>query len=476
MRTSNFKYETLAKEIEDKINTGVYKVGDKLPSIRLFTKKMNLSMVTVNRAFEELEKHNLIESKPKSGYYVKSPKVIPFELPKHRRFKSIPAPIALDKATNSIIDMVANSDYLPLGAGIIDPQLFPYKYFNRILKSFSADDIKRLLTYESFQGNYELRRLIAQHMMGRVEGIGPDDIIITNGCVEAASICLHALAKSGDIIAVESPTYYLLLQLLQELGIIVVEIPTTPQHGFDVDAYENVLKVMDIKACLLTPNFNNPMGSLMPDDKKEKLVSLAHKYNVPIIEDDIFSELHYQSAQPLPLKSHDQHDLVLTCSSFSKTLSPGFRIGWTIPGKRFKEKVLNLRGGMSVSSAKLTQKILTDFLTYGGYDRHLRNLRKTIQHQTYVTALAIKQDFPQGTKLAMPKGGYMLWVELPEKINSMVFFNKALEKNIMIVPGVICSNSRRFQNYIRMSCGFPFDQKMKEGVKELGNIAKELNF
>ncbi len=475
MERKLFKYESIARDIEENIRTGVYRIGDKLPSIRNVHKQLNMSIVTVNKAFEELERIGLIEARPKSGYYVKSPEAISFETPQHQQFKSAPAKVSLAGTTDSILSFMNDPTLLPLGAAIIDPEHLPYKYFSRTLKGMSSLDLRNVLSYGPVEGDYELRRQIAQRMIGVIDGIKPEDIIITNGCVEAISICLQGLVQRGETIAIESPTYFLLLQLLQELGIMAVEIPTTPQYGLDVDAFESIAKYMDIKACLLTPNFNNPLGSLMTDEAKEKLVHVAHRFNVPIIEDDVYSELYYQKTHPSTLKTFDHYDIVLSCSSFSKTLFPGLRIGWIIPGKRFKDKICKLRGSLSISSPSLNQFLISEYLLHGGYDRHLRALRQTLKEQTYNTALAIHEHFPSETKLAMPQGGFVLWIELPINVDSIELFNQAIEHKILIIPGIIFTNSKRYKNYIRISCGYPFTEEVRQGIITLGNLVKNQN-
>ena len=313
-----------------------------------------------------------------------------------------------------------------------------------------------------------------KHLAGRKEEVQPEDLIITNGCIEAVSICLMGFVKAGEAVAIESPTYFLMLQTLQELGLTVVEIPSIPQQGFDVEAFEVVIKSLHIKACFVTPNFNNPLGSLMPEENKEKLVNLAYRYNIPIIEDNIYSELYYQSSPPPSLRAFDSHGMVLSCSSFSKTLSPGLRLGWLIPGKHFQEKAIKLKSGFSICTGNLKQFLVKEFLKSGGYERYLRKLRQNLKQQTYETTRAIQKYFPSGTKLTMPQGGFMLWVELPPQCSGMDVFHRALEQKILIIPGIICANSQHFKHHIRISCGYPFTPEIEQGIAELGRIIQNL--
>ena len=330
-----------------------------------------------------------------------------------------------------------------------------------------------MISYSLSEGDLELRRQLTLRTLGILEGITPDDIIITNGCTEAVALALLAITKPGDTIAIETPTNFSFLQLLKELGVLVMEVPTDPRYGVDIDELEKILRLNKIKTCLFMPNFHNPLGTIMSNDNKRKLCRLLHQYEIPAIEDDISTELYFEEPRPMPLKAFDKSDLVLTCSSFSKTLAPGLRIGWIIPGAHFKEKVQRLKGGITVSTSTLNQYLVTQFLTSGAYERHLRSLRTALKKQAIRTTLAVKEFFPPDTRLAVPKGGSFLWIQLNPSVNGVKVYRKALDHNISIIPGVVCSNSRLFKNYIQISFGAPFTSRIEQGIKTLGTLISE---
>ncbi len=472
MSRPDFKYEKLAKELSISIRNGNYRIGEKLPSIREIHRQTGNSIITVSKAFEKLEQLGLIETRPKSGHYVAAPKIDPFRPPAHKKFEPTIKKVSVYQATGSILSLMNDPNLTSFGCSIVRPELLPQKSLSKIIKGLTQKKIETTLRYSPVEGEYELRKQIARRMLRVMKSIQPEDIIITNGCMAAITLCLLSVAKKGDSIVVESPSYPLLLQTLQGLELNVVEIPSSPQTGFDVGTYESVLKKMDVKACIVTGNFSNPLGTLMPDENKMRLVQLAAHYDVPIIENDIYSEMYYEFKPPTLIKSFDESDMVFSCSSFSKTLAPGLGVGWVIPNKRFYEKILRLKVGVSLATASVNQLIISEFISSGAYDRHLRILRQKLFKQTYQTALSIQTYFPGGTRLVMPKGGFMIWVELPKKVDSKQIFDLALKEKILTIPGIICANTDSYRNYMRFSCASPFTKERDEGIKKIARIVK----
>ncbi len=469
-----FRYRHLADEIEQKIMSGTYRPGEKLPSIRKLHEQLNLSISTAYHAYTELETMGLVEARPKSGYYVNPVALQRLKVPKFEKISYPPQKVKLSSMINSVISAISNPNLLPLGSTVTAAELLPFKYFSRILKDLSHQEIKSMISYCLSEGFPELRRQIAIRTLGVIEGITPEDVIITNGCMEAIALSLLAITQPGDTVAIETPTNFGFLQLLKELGLLVMEIPTDPRYGVDLDELEKIIRQNKIKTCLFIPNFHNPLGAIMPDGNKQRLVELLSQYEVPAIEDDISAELYFGRQHPLPLKAFDQKDLVITCSSFSKTLAPGLRIGWIIPGRRFKEKIQNLKAAVSVTTSTLDQYLVSQYLAGGAYERHLRALRNSLKKQSVSTAFAIQKHFPSKTRLAIPSGGTFLWVQLPSKVDGLKVYRKALNHNIAIIPGVVCSNSRQFRNFIQVSCGSPFTKDIEKGIATLGKLVYRL--
>jgi len=470
-----FRYRQLAAEIEKRILDGTCQPGEKLPSLRRLHRRSGLSISTVYQAYQELESSGFVESRPKSGYFVLPVSLKKLEAPVVRKKASVPQPIDLAPVVNSVVAAISNPRFVPFGNTGMDPALLPVKPLARTLKSLNHADLRALLSYSPSEGHPDLRRQIALQTLGVLESIEPEDIVITNGCTEAVALSLLAVTRPGDTVAIEAPTNLTFLQLLKELGLLVAEVATDPKDGVDLEELEKCIRGNKIGACLFMPNFQNPLGALMPDGKKKALVDLLTRREIPVIEDDISSQLYFGEHRPVPLKAYDREGLVLTCSSFSKTLAPGLRLGYVIPGERFSRKIQRLKAGMTICTSTLDQYLVSEFLAGGAYERHLRVLRGALKKQTLRTALAIQNHFPEQTRLAVPQGGSLLWVQLPAEVDGLDVYQRAFDRHIAIIPGAVCSNSKHFSNYIQVSCAMPFSRKVDAALGTLGGMVRELS-
>ena len=294
--------------------------------------------------------------------------------------------------------------------------------------------------------------------------------------MEALTISVILLTEKGDTVLIESPAHFGFLQLIKELRLNVVEVPVDPLTGIDLDEFQKTLSIKKVKVCLVMSNFQNPTGALMPDKSKKRLVQIATEHHVPIIEDNLLSELYYDGVRPSSLKKYDIYENVISCSSFSKTIAPGLRTGWIVTPEGFREKLLSIKSGISISSPNLNQHIIAEFLKSGAYERFMRTLRATLKKQSLMIAQAVQRYFPKGTRVSVPKGGSLLWVQLQDQINGLELYKTAREKKISIIPGEVCSSSGRYKNYIRLGCGSVYNQEMEQGIKTLGkSINKQIN-
>jgi DNA-binding transcriptional MocR family regulator len=288
--------------------------------------------------------------------------------------------------------------------------------------------------------------------------------------MEALNLCLETVARPGDLVAVESPTFYAALQALERLNLKAVEVATHPRTGVDVASLATVLAQHPVKACWLMPNFQNPLGSSMPDAAKQALVALLARHEVPLIEDDVYGELYFGAHKPRPAKFWDRKGLVMHCSSFSKTLAPGYRVGW-VAGGRFAAAIGKRKLMSSLSASVPAQEGLSGYLQLGGYDRHLRQLRQTLAEQKAVVARAIARHFPAGTRVTQPEGGYFLWVELPPGVDALELHRLALSQDISIAPGHLFSADHRFSHHLRVNFGHPENRRVEGAIKTVGKIA-----
>jgi DNA-binding transcriptional MocR family regulator len=363
---------------------------------------------------------------------------------------------------------------LPFGAALPATQLLPVKQLSQSTKAIAGKYFRGAgLNYGPPGGTPELKRQIANRTIGYGHHIEEEKILITSGCMDAIQLCLRAIAKAGDVIITESPTFTCYLQLIEDMGLKALEIPTSPRAGIDLIALEIALKKNKVAGCILNPNFQNPLGYQMSDDAKLQFVEIMARHQVPIIEDDIYGDLYFGDSRPRSLASFNQKGTVLYCSSFSKSLAPDLRVGWVIPGK-FKNSISRLKFNSSIAPPKLNQLIIADFLHKGLYDRHLRKYRNALKNQVSNTALAIARYFPDDTKISAPYGGYILWVELNKNIDGIELFHQARKEKIFIIPGAIKSCTGKFKNCIRISCGHPWDVKLEKGIMRLGEIIERL--
>ena len=469
---STLLYEKVALEITGLIDQGTFRVGDRVPSIRKLSSRFDVSINTVMQAYTLLEDQCLIEARPQSGYYVRSrvPEIRETEL--QSRTVIAPSTVTISDLCNQVMRNMMNRDLLPFGRAIPDSQNLPIDKLNRIMSSEMRRYGEDSVQYHMPPGYKRLRVQIARRAIMAGISSGPDDVLITSGCVEAVMLALRATCRPGDTIAVESPFYFNFLQMIADLGLKALEIPATTREGISIEALRYAIEHNKISACLVVPNFSNPLGSLMPDERKRELVELLAANQIPLIEDDIYGDLSFNNERPTAAKSFDKSGMVIYCNSFSKTLAPGYRLGWVIAG-RYQAEMERLKMMMNIATCSPTQLALAEFLATGGYDHHLRSIRKT--HARYMSQMAdaIVRYFPQGTCMTRPAGGFILWIEMPVGVDAIRLYHRALECGISIVPGPLFSLSNKYRNHIRLSSAL-WDDKIESGIKTLGRLAHEL--
>jgi DNA-binding transcriptional MocR family regulator len=355
----------------------------------------------------------------------------------------------------------------------MSPALLPTQRLNQGLASVARAAGGVGIGYDMPPGLPALRRQIARRAAECGVSIGPDEVVTTIGTMEALHLCLRAVAGAGDTIAVESPAYMGVLQLIESLGMRALEIPAHAGTGLDLGLLDEALRRHRIRACVVVANFSNPLGALMPDDAKRELVRILARREVPLIEDDIYGDLHFEGARPRPVRAFDRRGMVMLCASFSKTLAPGYRVGYAVPG-RWRDTVERLKFAQTVANPTLPQMAIADFLENGGYERHLRKLRRRLAEQVTRVSEAIAAHFPAGTRISRPRGGFLLWVEMPDGKSALELHARAAERGVSVAPGPIFSAKGRFPSCVRVSCGFPWSESIARAVRTLGEIAHEL--
>ena len=464
------RYEALAEEIALSIRSGVLKLGDRLPSVRQASTSRAVSPATVFAAYYLLEARGLIRARERSGYYVMAgAKVAPPEPEAPSTPAGESAAVDVSKLVFGVLEAARTRDVAPFGSAFPSPLLFPLPRLARSMAATVQEMDAWSTVTDLAPGNAALRRQIALRYLADGVHVHSDEIVITNGALEALNLSLLAVARPGDSVIIESPTFYAALQALERVGLKAIEVPTHPRDGIDLAALEQALTRHQPKACWLMTNFQNPLGSLMPEANKQALVELLAAHDVPLIEDDVYGELYFAAKRPVHTKRFDSKGLVMHCSSFSKCLAPGYRIGWVAAG-RFTQQIARLQLTTTLSASAPAQAAIADYLAKGGYDKHLRQLRHALSIQQNAMIEAVVRHFPKGTRATRPEGGYFLWVELPRGIDALAVHREALSLGVSVAPGPIFSARHEFSNCLRLNYGHPWDGKAEAAFAALGKV------
>ncbi|MBE0462168.1 MAG: GntR family transcriptional regulator MpaR [Halomonadaceae bacterium] len=463
------RYERFADEISELIRSGVLAPGERVPSVRQASRHYAISPSTVFQAYYLLENQGLIVARPRSGYFVREQAPRLLTEPEMNPCVQETADIAVSELVFSVLGSLQDSDTVPFGSAFPSPELFPLPRLARSmtkgLRALPADAIIADMT----AGDPDLRRQIA--LRYRLTGVHlpPQELVITNGAMEALNLGFQCVTSPGDLVAIESPAFYASLQVLERLKLKAVEIPVHPREGIDLDALAESLARYPIKACWFMSHLQNPLGASLSDAKKQALYTLLKQHQVPLIEDDVYAELYFGTTPPAPVKHYDDEGLVIHCGSFSKCLAPGYRVGW-VAGGRYAEAISRLKLMTTISPSVPAQVAIADYLQHGGYDRHLRRLRYALEAQQGHMLDAAARYFPAGTRATRPAGGYFLWFEFPRQVDSLRLFHMAREQGISIAPGPIFSATQGYRHCARLSYGHPWTPRSEEAMALLGQM------
>jgi DNA-binding transcriptional MocR family regulator len=467
------RYQHLAEQLSNLIRAGVLRPGERVPSVRQAQRSYKVSQSTVLAAYRLLESHGQIAARPRSGYYVNPHWAgLPLE-PQISRPALLSSEVDVSDLVFEILESMKRANVVPFGSAFMNPRVYPFSKLARFL-GWAARRVPPGDMAEGLPpGNADLIRGIARRYLACGFAVRPEEIIITSGSTEALYLCLQAVARRGDVIAIESPAYYAGLQAIELLGMKALQLPTHPREGIELGPLANAVVKHRVKACWVMTNFQNPLGSLMPHEKKEELVKLLAKHDVPLIEDDVHEELYFSAEKPKPAKFFDQSRLVLHCSSFSNCLAPGYRVGWASGGV-FAERVEKLKLTTTLATNICAQAAIAAYLKDGAHDHYLRGVRRSLVASRDAMLGALARHFPSGTRCTRPEGGYFLWVELPSSVSALKLHRQAMDSGISLAPGPIFSARRRFENCIRLNYGAPWSPGLEKAMSNLGKMAASL--
>ncbi|MCG8394077.1 MAG: PLP-dependent aminotransferase family protein [Pseudomonadales bacterium] len=462
-------YQTLADRLQGLIRDQVYPVGSRLPGVRVLAAQQEVSVSTAVNACRELEQRGVLEARPRSGYYVRQPAVVR-EPPRVAKPGRRPRRITGQERVLQMLQNVNNPSVVNLGAAVPAPEYMPVATMERVFHSVLREQRRRCVGYEFPPGAPELCTQIARRLAGLQCAVSPEQVLITNSCQESVAIALKMITSPGDTVAIESPTYYGLLQVIESLGLKALEIPTDPEAGISLDALTLALERWDVSACVVVSNFSNPLGVRMSDERKQALLRLLSRHKVPLVEDDIYGDLSLSGPRPRPVKSWDRDDQVFYCASSSKTLSAGLRVGWLVAPQAWQEKAQYYQYINTVSVATPSQLALARYLERGHYERFLRHICS--EHARSVARMTerVTQLFPADTRVSRPAGGFVLWVELPGEVDTSELMEKALEQGVSFAPGSLFSASGKFANCLRLNCAVKWDNRVEQALVALSRL------
>jgi len=470
---SEFRYESVVKFIDELIDSGALAPGQKVPSLRKVSKARGVSISTALHAYRMLESQGVLEAQPQSGFYVSANSIVQPDKPSVMSGSTKVRKVRTGVQVANMFELAGDTSLVPLGCAIPSPDLLASSQLDKFLARMVRTQGKDANTYSPPRGEESLRAAIARRSINWGHAVSADEILITCGCTEALHLALKAIAQPGDTIAVESPNYFGFLPILQALHLAVTEIPTDSVDGISVPALEVALEKNNIKACLFSSAFNNPLGCLTSEEKKNQVLTVLNKHRIPLIEDDVYGDIFFGAVRPRPYSAMEKAKNVIYCSSFSKTVAPGYRIGWITSSDRI-EQLAAEKYATTLCGPTLAQLALGEYLNAGAYDNHLRRLRKSFAANIAIVSKTIAETFPAGTRISRPEGGFVLWVELPDNINAREVFEVAIKDDICFAPGDLFTTSDNYRSCLRISCGYPWSSRIERAIWKLGELVLSL--
>jgi DNA-binding transcriptional MocR family regulator len=469
---STLLYEDLAGRLGAQIRRGLLRPGERLPSLRRLGRQERVSIATAVEAYLRLEREGLVEARERSGYFVRAAALQPPQarLPRlqARAPQALRNPALLD-----VLDVLSREDLLPLHVTTPAAELLPVRAIAAAASHVLRRDPGLALAYGAPQGLPALRECIARRYLHCGVEVDPGEVVITAGAMEAITLALRSVTRAGDVVLIETPTYYGILQAIAALGLRAIEVPNRVGAGIDAAAVRAVLARHRVAAAVLVPNFNNPSGSLTGEDDKRAIVAACGEHGVTVIEDDLYGELAYTGERPPPLRRYAGSTSVITCSSYSKTLAPGLRIGWALAGAH-TDAIVRAKCFSSVATASLPQRAIAEYLARHDVDRALRRLRRELAANSQRWRDAVRRHWPADTRVSEPAGGMTLWLELGGGVEGQALLEAGAARGIGCLPGHLFSLRGDYRGHVRLGLGLAWTSRVEDGLRVLGRLADTL--
>jgi len=472
MASDGTLYLQIANSIARSIKSGALQQNDRLPSLRDLARQRSVSLATATQAYRTLEDSRLIEGRPRSGYFVRARPAVVGE-PSTSRPPRTSRLVDRSSLVDQVMFMAQDKSIVSFGAACPTGALFDEERARRAVSRAVLRHRDLLTHYTLGFGHPVMRHAVARHAVRMGCELDPDRIVVSNGCLESMVLCLRAVTQPGDIVALESPTYFGVLEILEKLHLRALEIPTHPRSGISLDALQFAFETQPIKAMLLVPTLSNPLGACMSIDDRRRLARMVAERDCALIEDVIYNDLAEQDDRRTAIKSFDETGHVMLCDSFSKTIAPGLRMGWCEPGRWF-DAVAHLKRTTSGGQTGIIELAMADLLSQPGLESGYRQLRSQLATRVDKARAIICESFPQGTRVTDPPGGSILWVELPKPLDTMALYAACIAESICFMPGQMFTASDRYSNCLRLGVGNRWDDVEHQALRRIGALAREL--
>ncbi|MFZ5652259.1 MAG: PLP-dependent aminotransferase family protein [Bacillota bacterium] len=371
-------------------------------------------------------------------------------------------------AIREILKVTESPGVISFAGGLPAPELFPLKEMRKVFSEVMEGD-PSVLQYSATEGYQPLRRHISGGMAKNGITAGPDQILLTNGSQQALDLLAKIFIDPGDVVAVESPGYLGALQVFSGYQARFAGL-ASDDGGLVVESMERVLREHSPKLIYLTPTFSNPTGVTMAADRRQRVVDLLEKYRVPLIEDDPYSQLRYMGDPVPPLKALDRCGQVIYLSTFSKTIAPGFRLGWIAAGPEVIERLVLAKQGADLHTGTLVQRVVHRYLTSCDTGRHIEKIKSEYLLRRNTMISAMEKLFPGDVKWTRPEGGMFLWVTLPRHMDSLPLLEEAVARKVAFVPGSPFFHDESGHNHMRLNFSNSTPPQIEEGVERLGSL------
>jgi DNA-binding transcriptional MocR family regulator len=465
-------YLQIAESIATPIRAGTLARGERVPSVRELARRHGVSLGTVMQAYRMLEDSRLIEARTRSGYFVAARPPKPPE-PEASNPPASSMAVDVSSLAARVMTLAHDPACVSFGAACPSSDLFSQERVRRAVSRAAQRHRATLTQYTIGPGDQSLRRAIARHALRMGCQIDARDVVVTNSCLESITLCLRSVTQPGDVVALESPTLFSFLEILENLHLRALEIPTHPRTGLSIDALQLAFDTQPVKAVLAVPTLSNPVGATMPLAERRRLAQMVAERRVPLIEDVLYNDLAENDEQRRAVRSFDTSGHVMICGSFSKTVAPGLRLGWVAAG-RWGESLARLKQATSGSQSVILERALADLLTQPGVEAGYRQMRASLAARVDEARGLIAQHFPKGTRVTNPAGGLILWAELPRGIDALALFQACLAENIVIAPGTMFSATDHFRHCIRLGLGGTWDDAHRRALRRVGSLAAAL--